>query len=75
MVKYGIFKFEKKDTFVLIAGVTGMIGIFKYHLLLGTLTLICGIISKYMRSKYWTWVVFASFLIYIIYIIKTFWPN
>lgn len=74
MVQFGIFKLEKKNTFIVIGAITGLFGLYNQHLLIGTIVLICGIASKFMKSPYWSWLIFASFIIYTIYIVKNLWP-
>ena len=73
MVKFWIFRFEKKDTFAVIGSMVAIIALFRYHLILSTTALICGIISKYIKSKYWSSVIFVSLGGYIIYLIDNFW--
>ncbi|MCH8003282.1 MAG: hypothetical protein IH934_01520 [Nanoarchaeota archaeon] len=73
MIQFGIFRFEKKDTFVLIGAIVGLIGIFQYHLVLGTITLICAIISKFLKAEKWSWVLVVAVSIYVIWAINTFW--
>jgi len=75
MIKIGMLRLDKKDTFIYIASVVGVIGLFHHHLLLGTITIICGLISKYLKSEYWNWSVFGGIIIYALWAVKTFWPG
>jgi H+/Cl- antiporter ClcA len=70
-----VFKIKKEDYPALIGVVTGLIGAYKYHLVLGILTLFAGISSKYTKSTYWKWIIFAGIVDIGIFFIKTFWPG
>jgi len=58
MNKY--FKFDKKDSFILIGTITAIVGTFTNPLLFGFLTLLSGIISKFAKAKYWLVYVLAG---------------
>ena len=73
MKNFVLLKFKKKDTFVLIGAIVGLIGVFQYHLVLGTITLICAIISKFLKAEKWSWILVAAIGIYVIWAINTFW--
>jgi len=73
MVKFGIIKLEKRNIFTFLAAFTGLIGLYKYTLILGTVTIVFGLIARQMKSDYWTWAIFLGILVYVLYAIDTFW--
>ena len=73
MIRFGIFRFDNKDTFAIIGSILAIIALFKYPILLSTVALFCGILSKYTKSKYWSSVIFVSLGGYIVYLIDAFW--
>lgn len=53
----GVYKFDKKETFALIGGLTGLASLYKYTLTFGIITIICGFIAKRQKSVYWSWAI------------------
>jgi len=73
MLQFGIFRFKKKDLFFYAGGIAAVIGIYQYHFLMATIALICGIILKYKKSIWWSYLIMGSVGVYIIFLVKTFW--
>ncbi len=73
MIQIGIFRFEKKDTIFYIGGVAALIGIYQYHLVLGTIALVTSLLAKKMGSPWWSYTFLGSIGVYVIWAIKTFW--
>ena len=73
LIDFWIFKMYKRDAIGFVGSIFGLIGLFYYHVPMGTLAIACGIISRYLKSLYWSWVVFGGICDYAIWAIDTFW--
>ncbi|HLG24590.1 MAG TPA: hypothetical protein VI564_06710 [Candidatus Nanoarchaeia archaeon] len=74
MAQFGIFQSEKKEIFTILGAITGIVATYRFTLVLGVITLICGLLAKYNKSKYWSWVIIIGigeicyhFIVYFFY--------
>lgn len=70
MNKYFIFK--KKNSFVVIGGIAIAIGAYKFTLSMAIIALICGVISRKLKSQYANILLFLGVMELIYYALITF---
>ena len=73
MFRIGIFKIQKEDLIAIIGGISGLIGIFKYAIIFGGITIFCGIVAKFQKSKYWSTVIFLGIGVYVLHLMNKLW--
>ncbi|MFC1800459.1 hypothetical protein ACFLYT_00205 [Nanoarchaeota archaeon] len=63
---------RKEDVWVLIGCIVAFISKYKFPLFLGTIAIICGIIAKYKKSKYWVAAVVLGVAAILLYVVDLF---